>query len=114
MANSKSGRLLAHNKPFNCTDAKARDSALRYNSVNLKSAPPRRGPAVILDPDDAGLQVMLWGQTFMVDRFRVRGKADAQDAGDVNRNRSPGNLDTLECMLSVASGTRPGNDRLFA
>ena len=53
-ANSKLRRLLARNRPSDCTGAKAVDSALFYKPVDQKSAPRWRGAAAILEIDETG------------------------------------------------------------
>ena len=57
-------RLLAFNKSFACTDVQIGDAGLFYKSQNKKSAPPRRGPASILDIDETGVPVKFQSQTF--------------------------------------------------
>ena len=54
VANSKLRRLLVYRKPFNCTVAQVGDSLLSYRALSRRSPPRWRGPAKILDIDDAG------------------------------------------------------------
>ena len=65
-------RPLASNKLFNCADAHVGDSAPPLKAPNRESAPRRRGPAKILDIDDAGATVKFQSQTFKVSRYCVR------------------------------------------
>ena len=66
-------RLLAYNGSFTWTGVRVADAAPRW-----------RGPANILEIDDAGETVE--SQTFKVARYCVRRKVGAQDAGDMGWN----------------------------
>ena len=81
-ANIEMGRLLAYNEAFNCTDVKIGDTALFYESTNKKSAPRRRGPAKILNIDDAGATVKFQLRTFKVARYCLRRQVEERDAED--------------------------------
>ena len=54
VADRKLRRVLVSNRSPDRTDAKAGCSTLPYRVANRKSALGWRGPAVILDTDDAG------------------------------------------------------------
>ena len=81
VARRKSRCLLRYDESFNCKDARVGDSVVSYKASNSKGSPRRRGPAKILDVDDAGVTVKFQSQTFKVARHCVRGRLDAQDAG---------------------------------
>ena len=61
-AASKLRRLSAFNKSFTCTDVEIGDTVLCYKTQKKKSAPRRRGPALILDIDETGVTVKFQSQ----------------------------------------------------
>ena len=67
VANGKLPRLVAYNRPFNCTDVNVGDSSLFHKAQNHKSSPRRRGPAKIPDTDETSRR-----QTLKVGRYCVR------------------------------------------
>ena len=87
---SNSRRLLAQNQLCNCADAQVGESDLFYKASNRKGAPKRRGPAKILDVDDAAATVKFRSQTFKAARHSPGGEKDVQDFGGVDGNPAPG------------------------
>ena len=65
-ADDKVRCLSARNESFNCAEAHVGDSVLFYKASIRGGAPGRRGPANILDTDDAELTVMFQSQTSKV------------------------------------------------
>ena len=57
-----------------------------YKASNWNSAPRRRGPAKILDIDDAGTTAMFRSHTFKVARYCARQPAHVQDVGEADVN----------------------------
>ena len=92
VANSNLCRLLAQNKSFDCADVHGGDTASFYKASNRESAPRRRGPAKILDVADTAATAKFQSQTFKVARYCARGKADAQDVGEVHSDPASGGL----------------------
>ena len=68
------------------------DSALLNKSPNRKSAPRWRGPAEVLQADDAGEEAKVHGQTFEAAQSCVRENAGAQDVVEMNWNPALGGL----------------------
>ena len=64
VANCKLRRSLSHNKSFSCMDVTAGNSVLARKASRRESAPGWRGPAEILDIDDAGVTAKFQNQTF--------------------------------------------------
>ena len=75
-----------------------------FKSANRKSAPRWRGPAMILDIDDAGAQAAFQGQTLKVARYCVRRKVDTRDAAGVDWYPASESLETMDGMPSAALG----------
>ena len=69
IAHSKLRRLLARNKTFNCAERDVGDMALFYKAQNRKSSPRRRGPAEVLEIDEAGATVSFQRQNSKVARY---------------------------------------------
>ena len=65
-------------------------------AFNRKSAPRRRGPAVILNINGAGAAVEFQSPSFAAARYCVERKLDAKDAGVVACNPVSENSDTLD------------------
>ena len=82
VADGKPRRLLAYNKSFSCTGVKIGGASLSRKTVNKKSAPRKRGPALILDIGETGATVEFRPQTFKAARFCVREEVEARDVGD--------------------------------
>ena len=72
IANSMLRRLLARNQTFNCAVIDVGDMVLFFKARNRKSFPRRRGPAKVLEIDDAGATVSFQSQNFDVARYCVR------------------------------------------
>ena len=79
IADSRLRRLLAFNRSLTCTDAKIGCAALFYKARSKKSAPRRRGRALISDIDETGAAVAFQSQISKVARFRVRGRGEEKD-----------------------------------
>ena len=77
MAQEAALELSAYTKAFTCTYVKISETANFYNTQEKKRAPRWRGPALILDIDEAGAAARFQSQTFKVARFCVRKKAEA-------------------------------------
>ena len=60
-------RLSAHDETFRRADAREADSVIFRKQISRESAPKRRGPAVALDMDEAGVAAKFQGQTFAVE-----------------------------------------------
>ena len=63
------------------TDVRIGDTVLFYTATNRKSAPRWRGPATILDVDEAGAATKFQFQTFQVARYCVREKVEGKWRG---------------------------------
>ena len=72
MANSILRRLLARNESRCCADVKIGESALSFLAANGMGAPRRRGPAKLLDIDEARATVKSQSQRFQVARYCAR------------------------------------------
>ena len=55
---------------------------LSYEAQSKEGAPRRRGPALILGIDEAGVTVKFQSQTFKVARFCARKKGEQKDVED--------------------------------
>ena len=104
VANIKLRRLLAYNESLGGADARVGYSARRYKTSNRGSTLRRRGPAKILDIDDAGVTVEFRKRAIWAARFRSRTTVDAQDVGEVAWNPAPAWPNTQGGMLSVELG----------
>ena len=81
VGNGKLRRLL-QKKTFNCADTNPGGSALFYKAQDRESLPQWRGPANILNIDDAGVTATLQNQAFKVARYCVRKHMKAIDVRD--------------------------------
>ena len=81
-ASGRLRRMLALNKSFTCTYAKIGAAGLVFKAQSKKSAPQRRGPALMLDIDATGATAKFQAQTFKVARCRARKKGGGKDVED--------------------------------
>ena len=72
--------MLALNKSFTCADVNIGATALFYKAQGKKRTPRRRGPALILDIDEAGVAAQFQSQAFGVARLCVRKRGEEKDA----------------------------------
>ena len=72
IANGKLRWLLARDKSVECANLRVGGSVIFYELVGRKSAPKRRGPAVIMDIDETGATVKFQGRMFKVRRSWAR------------------------------------------
>ena len=112
VARRKSRCLLRYDESFNCKDARVGDSVVSYKASNSKGSPRRRGPAKILDVDDAGVTVKFQSQTFTVARHCVRGVGYARwltlgEIGKASKRWSVGFVEGRR-FLDVESGLSSG------
>ena len=84
IANSRLRRFSAFNKSSTCADVKIGDAVLFYKARSKKSAPRRRGPALILDIDDACVTAEFQSHIFGVARFCVRKRGGGDVEEDVS------------------------------
>ena len=82
IAGSRLRRFLAFNKSFNCTVSQIGYAVLSYKAHGKKSAPRRRGPALISDIDDTGVTAKFESQVFGVARFCVRKRGEEKDVAE--------------------------------
>ena len=75
-ARIKLRRLLANNKSFDCPEFPIRGAVPPPKFLTRKSAPRRRGQAVVLDIDDAGVTAKIPGRIFEVARYCFRKHVD--------------------------------------
>ena len=79
IANSKLRWSSARTKSFENAALLPGGSALFYKSVARRSAPERRGPAVILDFDETGVTLKFQSQTSDVGRLCVGKRVEPKD-----------------------------------
>ena len=73
-------REEAREKSFKCMDVQIGGPVLFYKTANRKGSPRWRGPAKILDIDEAVVAVKFQSQTFKVAWYRARKTAEEKDA----------------------------------
>ena len=111
LANSKSRRLSAHYRLFNCTNAQVGDPAPIYKAANRKSAPRRRrGPAAILETEETDLTAKPQGRTFRVARYCILRQVASKHVGDAYWIPTAGRMDTLDGLPSATSGRDIGHE----